>query len=159
MQVCASGGWRNNPTEGSQGSSEQQPGFSSTEHQPTASRLQFDRISGIAGAKETERVQTEPSTHVNNKSKRKRIRRKENKGKEISLKLMANNTNSLATKLEALEHILCTEKPSILFLQKTKLRRPGRIKTPSSLQYTWYELHRTEHAKKGEQGGGLAIGV
>ena len=33
------------------------------------------------------------------------------------------------------------------------------MRTPSSSLYTWYELHRTEHAEKGESVGGLAIGV
>ena len=52
-----------------------------------------------------------------------------------------------------------TENPSVLFFQETKLGRSGRIKTPSSRKYTWYELHRSKEAEKGEQGGGLAIGV
>ena len=51
------------------------------------------------------------------------------------------------------------ENPAILFLQETKLKRPGRIKTPSTSKYTWYEHHRTEKAEKGQNGGGIAIGV
>ena len=62
-------------------------------------------------------------------------------------------------KLEALENIISTENPSVLFFQETKLGRLGKIKTPSSSQYTWYEIHRTKNAEKGEKGGGLAIGV
>ena len=46
-----------------------------------------------------------------------------------------------------------------MFLQETKLGRSGRIKTPSSKNYAWCELHRTENASKGEKGGGIAIGV
>ena len=46
-----------------------------------------------------------------------------------------------------------------MFFQETKTGRSGRIKTPSSKQYTWYELHRTVNSEKGEKGGGLAIGV
>ena len=61
--------------------------------------------------------------------------------------------------MESLEHVLSVEKPSAIFLQETRLKRPGRIKTPSSSIYTWYELHRTDKAEKGEGGGGLAIGV
>ena len=72
---------------------------------------------------------------------------------------MGNNTNSLIQKLESLEYVLCVEKPAAIFLQETKLGRPGRIKTPSSLNYTWYELHRSDSASKGEKGGGIAIGV
>ena len=35
----------------------------------------------------------------------------------------------------------------------------GRTKTPSSSKYTWYELHCTDQADKGQSGGGLALGV
>ena len=94
-----------------------------------------------------------------NISKRKRKRKQENRKKEISLKLMGNNVNSLVQKLPALEHLLSVEKPSAIFLQETRLGRPGRIKTPSTTKYTWYELHRTINAKKGGKGGGIAIGV
>ena len=94
-----------------------------------------------------------------NKSKKKRIRRIENKSKDFSLKILGNNCNSLLSKLESLEYVLCVEKPSVICLQETKLGRPHRIKTPSSGHYTWYELHRTKSAEKGEKGGGLAIGV
>ena len=61
--------------------------------------------------------------------------------------------------MESFEHVLSVEKPSAIFLQETRLKRAGRIKTPSSSRYTWYELHRTENAEKGEGGGGLALGV
>ena len=61
--------------------------------------------------------------------------------------------------MESLEYILATEKPSVMFLQETKLGRSGRIKTPSSSKFTWYELHRTEGAEKGPKGGGIALGV
>ena len=37
--------------------------------------------------------------------------------------------------------------------------RSGIIKTPSCKQFTFYELHRTREAEKGEKGGGLAIVV
>ena len=39
------------------------------------------------------------------------------------------------------------------------MRRTGRIKTPSSLKYTWYEHHGTDKAEKGQNGGWIAIGV
>ena len=51
------------------------------------------------------------------------------------------------------------ENPSVFFIQETQLQRPGRIKTPSANRYTWYELHRTGKASKGEKGGGIALGV
>ena len=109
--------------------------------QPLAktSRLQPDRVSWPGPAKEAGGLQalgisinTEENTK---KSKLKRNRRKEsrNKDKDISLMLMGNSANSLVQKMESLEYVLCVEKPSVMFLQETKLWRPGRIKTPNSL--------------------------
>ena len=67
--------------------------------------------------------------------------------------------DGLQKKLESLENVIKSENPSVLFFQETKLGRSGKIKTPSSKMYTWYELHRTQEAQKGEGGGGLAVGV
>ena len=72
---------------------------------------------------------------------------------------MGNNPDGILNKLESLENILINESPSAIFLQETKTYRAGRIKTPSSRKYTWYELNRTQGAEKGEKGGGVAIGV
>ena len=94
-----------------------------------------------------------------NKSRRKRMRRKKNKRKEIKLKLIGNNVDSLLKKLESLENLIINENPGVIFLQETQVRRSGRIKTPSSKKFTWYELNRTKDAPKGEEGGGVAIGV
>ena len=44
--------------------------------------------------------------------------------------------------------------PSIFFVEETKMRRHGKIKTQNSEKYVIYELIR-----KGRAGGGLAIGV
>ena len=73
--------------------------------------------------------------------------------------MLGNNVDGLLKKLESLENLLVSEKPSVLCFQETKLGRSGRIKTSSSKNYTWYELHRSKDAEKGEQGGGLVIGV
>ena len=67
--------------------------------------------------------------------------------------------NGLQNKLESLEHLILSEKPSVFFFKETKMGRAGKIKTPSSNNYTWYELHRTKEAEKGDKGGGLAIGI
>ena len=95
---------------------------------------------------------------VINKSKQKRTRRKENKSKLSKLKFVGNNADGIINKMESLENIL-QENPSAIFLQELQLKRNGRIKTPSTRKYTWYELHRTNKASKGEGGGGIAIGV
>ena len=79
--------------------------------------------------------------------------------KDISLKILGNNANSLLQKLESFENLIISEKPAIIFLQETKLGRAGEIKTPSRNKYIWSELHRTDKAVKGAKGGGIAIGV
>ena len=91
-----------------------------------------------------------------NKSKRKRERRKNCRNKMRSLKLFGNNVDGIVKKLEALENLIISENPAVIFFQETKTGRSGRIKTPSSKQYTWYKLHRTVNSEKG---GGLSIGV
>ena len=75
------------------------------------------------------------------------------------MKFLGNNVDGITNKLESLEHIINTEKPGAVFLQETKVGRTGRIKVPSNLKYTWYELIRTKEAEKGMKGGGLAIGI
>ena len=122
--------------------------------------VKHDRIPQSATVGEAKCVQTKPPIPVKgNKSKENQNRRRKRRSKEINITMMGNNANSLVQKLESLEHILCIEKPSVIFLQETKLGRIGRIKTPSSLKYTWYELHRTINAIKGPKGGGIALGV
>ena len=96
---------------------------------------------------------------VENSSRRKRNRRKNNKRKIFMFKLFGNNVDGVLKKIESLENLIISESSSVLFFQEIKSGRPGKIKTPSSKQYTWYELHRTKMAEKGEMGGGLAIGV
>ena len=93
-----------------------------------------------------------------NASKRKRIRRKQSKLKVNKLNCVGNNADGLGNKLESLENML-KENPAGVFIQETHFNRPGRIKTPSSKKYTWYELNRTSNADKGERGGGIALGV
>ena len=75
------------------------------------------------------------------------------------MKLFGDNVDGIVRKLEVLENLLVSEHPLVLFFQETKTIRAGRIKTPSSTKYTWYELNRTINSEKGSQGGGLAIGV
>ena len=68
------------------------------------------------------------------------------------LNFVGNNADGLGSKLESLENIL-RENPAAVFVQETHFQRPGRIKTPSSKKYTWYELNRTSEAEKGQMGG------
>ena len=64
-----------------------------------------------------------------NESKRKRIRRKIKRRKSFSLKFLGNNVDGIMTKLEALEFVIISEEPSVIFLQETKVSRSGRTRT------------------------------
>ena len=56
--------------------------------------------------------------------------------------------------MESFDKILAESNCSIFFLQETKLRRQGTIKSPNSQNYVIFELLRKQKC-----GGGLAIGV
>ena len=74
--------------------------------------------------------------------------------KNQKLKLVGVNTAGLASKLRSFDKMLTKVSPSIFFLQETKMRRIGKIKTQNSSKYQIYEVLR-----KSKGGGGLAIGV
>ena len=90
-----------------------------------------------------------------NKSKRKRNRRKERKNikhKNVyeNLKIICVNCAGLMSKIQSFEKLLNDENPSIFCLQETKIKKPNQIKTETSKNFTFYELHR-----KNSNGGGL----
>ena len=58
------------------------------------------------------------------------------------------------SKLESFENLLVKEEPSVFSLQETKCKKPNKIRTESTRNYTIYELLR-----KNSGGGGLCIGV
>ena len=67
---------------------------------------------------------------------------------------MGSNAAGLSSKMESFEHIVNLVKPSIFFLQETKMRREGKIKTDKIGNFQIYELIRNS-----KLGGGLAIGA
>ena len=85
---------------------------------------------------------------------RRGLRRNKNKKCSRKLKLIGFNCAGLASKLFSFDHILSTVQPSIFFIQETKMRKQGRIKTSLTENYQIFELIRKER-----HGGGLAIGV
>lgn len=99
------------------------------------------------------------SNDVTNKSKEKTKNRRslrKNKTRKCARKLTLVGVNSagLSSKLDSFDHILSAIQPSVFFIQETKLRKQGRIKTQNSKNYSIFELVR-----KDKQGGGLAVGV
>ena len=172
MYICPFGGWGSDATQRPEGA-----GFCDARPFTTSSNNQHSKQHRVPQSEKRKCLQSKSKlpeetgtskqhivadkceeNKIFNKSKLKRIRRKEKK-KEVSFKMLGNNENGLLCKLRSLEHVLSVEKPAAVFLQETKLKRLGRTKTPSSSKYTWYELHCTDQADKGQSGGGLALGV
>ena len=71
-----------------------------------------------------------------------------------NLKLIGFNSAGLASKLFSFDHILSTLQPAVFFVQETKMRKQGKIRTKVAEKYQIFELVRIER-----QGGGLAIGA
>ena len=99
------------------------------------------------------------SNDVTNKSKEKTKNRRslrKNKTRKCACKLtlVGFNLAGLSSKLDSFDHILSAIQPSVFFIQETKLRKQGKIKTQNSKNYSIFELVR-----KDKQGGGLAVGV
>ena len=95
-----------------------------------------------------------PTIKMSKTSNRRGLRKSKNRKCNQKLKLIGFNSAGLSSKLSSLDHILSAIQPSIFFIQETKMRRQGRIKTKTSEKYQVFELIRKE-----KQGGGLAIGV
>ena len=98
-------------------------------------------------------IATEKESKVKN---RRGLRKNKNENNKYSrkLKLIGFNSAGLASKLYSFENILSSVKPSIFFIQETKMRKQGKIRTVLSENYHIFELIRKE-----KHGGGLAIGV
>ena len=73
----------------------------------------FDRFSKPWKKSEPEKL---------NKSKRKRIRRKQNKTKTSKLKFFGNNADGIMNKLESLENML-QELPSVFFYSRNTCKK------------------------------------
>ena len=81
---------------------------------------------------------------------------KSNKKNNVSkcVKFVGINSAGLTSKLESFDVLLSNLRPSVFFLQETKFRMNGQLKTTNSANYHIYELVR-----KDRTGGGIAIGV
>ena len=70
------------------------------------------------------------------------------------LKLVGVNCAGLTSKLDSLNYLLGSVRPSIFFLQETKRKKQGGWKIQNGSNYQIFEMLRKEKV-----GGGLAIGV
>ena len=66
---------------------------------------------------------------------------------------MGVNAAGISSKFHSLKNVVRKLNPSIIFIEESKLKRPGKLKDFLS-KYVVYELNR-----KHRNGGGLAIGV
>ena len=81
------------------------------------------------------------------------LNRNRNKGEsENNLKLVGVNAAGLTSKLDSFDNLLADIKPGVFFIQETKMRKEGRIKTENTKNYQTYENLR-------KSGGGVAFGV
>ena len=68
---------------------------------------------------------------------------------------MGVNAAGLSSKLHSFDNILKEMCPSVFFIEETKMRMDGKIKTENTSKYQIFERVR----KSGRSGGGLALGV
>ena len=89
------------------------------------------------------------------KPKNRRALRKNKTPKfKTDISFVGVNAAGISSKLSSFDNLLKTLEPSVFFLQETKLKKQGRIKTEHSKGYQIFELNRTD-----KLGGGLAIGA
>ena len=88
------------------------------------------------------------------KKNRRAFRRNKKSKFQSNLCFIGTNAAGLTSKLHSFDAVLKSLNPSVFFLQETKLKQQGKIKTEQSKKYQIFELNR-----KGKAGGGLAIGA
>ena len=88
------------------------------------------------------------------KKNRRALRKNKSSKVKSSLCFVGINSAGLSSKLESFDALLNSINPSVFFIQETKLKQQGKIKTEQSKKYQIFELNRKEKA-----GGGLAIGA
>ena len=91
------------------------------------------------------------------KKKNRRINKRKCHSKSLSneLVLVGVNAAGMSSKLFSFDKLLADTKPGVFFIEETKMRKEGKIKTAHSANYQIYERIR----KAGKSGGGLALGV
>ena len=67
---------------------------------------------------------------------------------------MGVNAAGISSKMHSFNNVLRKLKPSIFFIQETKLKQQGKLKIEKPSNFIVYELNRKE-----KRGGGIAIGV
>ena len=99
-------------------------------------------------------MKTKHNSHSKPKNRRTCKRKYKIQPKPNILKMVGVNAAGLASKLNSFDKILSDLMPGVFFVQETKMRKMGNIKTECAKKYQIYELVR-----KCGGGGGLALGV
>ena len=86
----------------------------------------------------------------NQKKKNRRALRK-NKRKQCLTNLVMIGVNSagLTSKLASFDHILSSLEPSLFFIEETKMKTQGKIRTKNSFKYQVFELIRKDRSDGG----------
>ena len=115
------------------------------------SRYEYGKFSATKKSSKAKSLET----LVKGKRRNRRSLRK-NKPKSFKKKftLIGVNSAGISAKLDSLDYLSKEIQPTVFFIQETKLRTQGRIKTENSGDYQIFELLR-----KNLGGGGLAIGA
>ena len=97
--------------------------------------------------------ETKSKPQIKSKNRRS-LRRNKNKHCTRKLSFVGVNSAGLSSKLTSFDNMLKSLKPTVFFIEETKLKTNGKIKTEHSNEYQIFELNRT-----GKSGGGIAIGA
>ena len=85
------------------------------------------------------------------KTNRRAKKRSKNKMDQSNICIMGVNAAGITSKMNSFKNVVRQLKPSIFFVEETKLKRQGKLKLEN---YEIFELNR-----KNKQGGGIAIGM
>ena len=120
--------------------------FFSQNRKKSSSRSEFSDKLSVSSKKKL--IEDKKKSNKNRRS----LNTNKNRNKQVTL--IGTNCAGLSSKLKSFEILLNQVKPSIFFLQETKMKREGKIKVDNIGDFQVYELVRNS-----KQGGGLAIGV
>ena len=91
---------------------------------------------------------------IKKQKNRRALRKNKTKRFEKKFKLVGVNAAGISSKLDSLNFLLKEVQPTVFFIEETKVKTQGKIKTEYSKDYQIFELLR-----KNSGGGGLAIGA
>ena len=104
-------------------------------------------VNGGKAKKSQNKVKNKPNN-------RRGLRRNKTSKFTSNLSFYGVNSAGLLSKLPSFNNALKSLMPTVFFIEETKLKKQGRIKTEETQKYQIFELNRPA-----KNGGGLAIGA